>query len=85
MLIFTKFGIDHTNLDFCQQEDAVASINALRVVNDTAERGIHLIKQFNNTTKDEEQKQFLLKIVHQMRKDVPQRTKDALASYQFHI
>ena len=44
MLIFTKFGIDHTNLDFCQQEDAVDSIKALRVVNDTAERGIHLIK-----------------------------------------
>lgn len=38
-------------------------IGSLRVVNDTAERGVKLIEEFNDKiTKNEEQKQFLLQV-----------------------
>lgn len=49
-------------------------VNALKVVNDTAERGIALIKKFNESVKDEQQKQFLLKVVEHHRKAVTKRT-----------
>ncbi|KAF0296800.1 hypothetical protein FJT64_005751 [Amphibalanus amphitrite] len=38
-------------------------IRALKVVNDNAERGIALIKQFVGAVKDEEQRQYLLRVV----------------------
>ncbi|KAG0723732.1 hypothetical protein GWK47_042055 [Chionoecetes opilio] len=44
--------------------EACRRIEGLRVVNDTAERGVALIQSFNlQLTKDEEQRQFLLQVV----------------------
>lgn len=51
-------------------------IRAFKVVNDCAERGVSLIQQFNHFgTKDEEQKQYLLQVVAQHRKQHPQAKK----------
>ena len=38
-------------------------------VNEWAERGVALIQDFNSATKDEMQKQFLLQVVEQHRKN----------------
>ena len=51
----------------------------LKVVNDTAERGISLIQKYNDTlTKDEEQKQYLLRLVANHRKMLPSPSKAAV-------
>ena len=48
-------------------------VKNLRVVNDTAERGIKLIQDYNlSITKNEEQKQYLLQVVADHRKKFPQ-------------
>ena len=53
--------------------------NSLKVINDTAERGIHMIKQYNEAlTKYEEQKQFILRLILNYRKDIPVASKQAL-------
>ena len=54
-------------------------VQTLKVVNDTAERGVKLFEEFNQLiTKDEEEKQFLLQVVESNRKAVPtQITKKA--------
>jgi len=55
------------------------SIKLLKIVNDTAERGISLIQSYNRAlTKDETQKQYLLGLVSRHRKQFPAVTKDAL-------
>lgn len=55
---------------------ALQCVKSIRVVNDTAERGIALAKRFTSAiTKQEDQKQFLLRIVHHMTKEVPKKTK----------
>ena len=47
----------------------------LRVVNDTAERGVKLFEEFNNLlTHDEEENQFMLQVVEANRKAVPTQT-----------
>lgn len=48
-------------------------VGALRIVNDCAERGVALIKTYMNAplTKDEEQLQFLLKLVKKHREMLP--------------
>lgn len=44
----------------------------LRVTNDCAERGIALIQRYNSTiTRDEDQKQYLLRVVYKHRKEKP--------------
>jgi len=44
----------------------------LRVVNDTAERGVKLFEEYNSLlTNDEEEKQFILQVVEANRKAVP--------------
>ena len=54
-------------------------INIIRVVNDTAERGIGLISDFNDViTKNEDQKQSLLKVVAKDRKENPSKSKQSL-------
>ena len=54
-------------------------VKHLKVVNDNAERGVALIQTFNNTlTKNEEQKQFLLKIVMEHRQAFPTPAKKFL-------
>ena len=54
-------------------------VKNMTVVNDCEERGIALIKDFNNTiTKDETQKQYLLRVVAQHRKKFKEQTKTGL-------
>ena len=57
-----------------------SSINALKVVNDTGERGIALIKKFNDSVRDEHQRQFLLMIVEHHRKVITKWTKAEVVS-----
>jgi hypothetical protein len=57
------------NDDFLQGRERV---HKLRVVNDTAERGVKLFEEFNKLiTNDEQEKQFLLQVVEANRKAVP--------------
>lgn len=59
---------DWTNNEEYKQGRAIAE--SLKVVNDTAERGVKLIQDFNSSlTKNEEQKQYLLQVVkaHRLR------------------
>ena len=52
----------------------------LKVVNDASERAIALIQNFNaSLTKDEDQKQYLLRIVANHRRSLPDPSKGALA------
>lgn len=54
-------------------------INSMRVVNDTAERGVALIEEFNMLiTVNEEQKQYLLLVVNAFRKKYPNAKKSTL-------
>ena len=56
------------------------SVMRMKVVNDTAERGIALIQKYNDTvTKDEDQKQFLLRFIQRHRKLYPTSSKAALS------
>lgn len=56
-------------------KDGTERIKKLRVVNDTAERGVKLIEEFNNLiTNDETEKQFLLQVVEANRKCIPTET-----------
>jgi len=56
-------------------------INKLQVVNDVAERGVALLKEYNEIiTKDEDQKQFLLLAVQHHRKLYPNVNKGTLAN-----
>lgn len=55
------------------------TVLGLHVVNDAAERGVALIQKFQARSKDEDQKQFLLKVVQHDRRTV-KRTKSGLIS-----
>jgi len=58
-------------------KNAATSVNKISVVNDSAERAIALMKEFNSSlTKDEKQKQQLLKTVMENRLMYPKKTKD---------
>jgi len=51
----------------------------MKVVNDSAERGIALIQKYNESlTKNEEQKQFLLRFVQRHRQLYPTSSKAAM-------
>jgi len=51
----------------------------MEVVNDTAERSIALIEKYNESlTKDEDQKQFLLRLVQHHRQMYPTSSKSAM-------
>lgn len=64
------------NEDFAKLHSFVRD---MRVVNDTAERGVKLIEDFNNTiTKDEAQKQYLLQVVAECRRLYPDTSKRTL-------
>ncbi|KAG0724282.1 hypothetical protein GWK47_040908 [Chionoecetes opilio] len=56
-------------------------VRALKVVNDSAERAIALIKQFAGAVKDEGQSQYLLRVVKHHRSEVPKRTKAACSAF----
>ena len=56
------------------------SVMRMKVVNNTAECGIALIQKYDETiTKDEDQKQFLLRFVQRHRKLYPTSSKAALS------
>jgi hypothetical protein len=56
--------------------DMQTKVRQLKVINDCAERGIALITTYNNSiTKDDEQKQYLLRLVHQHRQQFPEASK----------
>jgi hypothetical protein len=56
--------------------DMEERVRQMKVINDCAERGIALITTYNSSiTKDEEQKQFLLRLVDLHRKEFPQASK----------
>ena len=51
----------------------------MKVVNDHAERGVALIQEFSGLlTRDEDQLQFLLQVVHEHRKAFPDSNKKTL-------
>ena len=57
----------------------VQILTHLKVVNDSAERGVSLITQYNRLiTKNEEQKQYLLQVVQEHRHEFPGCTKEQL-------
>jgi hypothetical protein len=59
----------------------VAVVGGLRVINDTAERGIALIQAFNSKiTKSEDQRQHLLQVVEEHRRSQPGTSKQDLTS-----
>ena len=64
------------NPDYIQAEEIVQE---LCVTNDTAERGVALMQEYNALlTKDEKQMQFALQIVQEHRKKYPDCKKDTL-------
>uniref|UniRef100_T1I9H6 Uncharacterized protein n=1 Tax=Rhodnius prolixus TaxID=13249 RepID=T1I9H6_RHOPR len=78
--VFELFGFFDVT-EYCS--DSLRShVNALKVVNDAVERGIVLIKKFNESVRDEQQKQYLLRMVEYHRKVVTNRTKEEIASYK---
>lgn len=55
-------------------------VKGLKVVNDTAERGVKLIEEYNKIlSKNEEEKQFILQNVMEYRKQYPDVTKENLS------
>lgn len=78
---FRLFGVNDVE-EYCS-DTLRNSINALKVVNDPAERGVALIKKFNASVRDEQQKHFLLRIVEHHRKVVSKGTKAGVATYKF--
>lgn len=55
-------------------------IRSIKVINDTAERGIKLVHDFNNSlTKNEEQKQYLLQVVAECRRLYPDSSRSTLS------
>jgi hypothetical protein len=86
-IFFTRFNIDLSFMnekpsewsrnDVYQREKKV--VEKIKVTNDTAERGVKLIEEYNSklSTK-EEQKQFILQIVSAYRKQYPDCRKQTL-------
>lgn len=57
----------------------LAIVKNLQIVNDIAERGVALISEFNSsTTRNEEQKQYLLQVVAEHRKNMHVITKNQI-------
>lgn len=54
-------------------------VKHLKIVNDVAERGVHLFTEYNNLlTRNEDQKMFVMQIVSEYRKMFPDSKKDTL-------
>ena len=76
MKIFSRFNIDDgllkdnpTTWESNTDMNAKNIINSLTIINDTAERAVKLMEDFNETlTLDEQQTQFLLLCVQEHRK-----------------
>lgn len=75
---FLKKDPQHWDNDV-EYQNGLKIINTLKVVNDSVERGVKLIEEFNSIlTKDEDQKQFLLQVVSDYRKKIPSYKKKDL-------
>jgi len=86
-IFFERFGIDTHFLNYEPDEwinktaynDGANTVAHINVVNDTAERGVKLIEEYNSIlTKDEEQKQYLLQIVKNYKIKYPDSNKSTL-------
>lgn len=67
--------------DDLEFQNAYDIISSLRVVNDTAERGVKLMEEFNKVlTNKEDEKQYLLQVVTDYRKNFPSYEKKDLRS-----
>ncbi|XP_025424672.1 uncharacterized protein LOC112693695 [Sipha flava] len=85
--IFQSFKL---SMDFLQQnpenwpnidsyKKAKNILHHLSVINDAAERGVKLMEDFNTKfTKNENQKQYVLKVVQEYRKKYPSHSKNML-------
>ncbi|KAK7864252.1 hypothetical protein R5R35_009518 [Gryllus longicercus] len=85
--LFDRFGISKEFLKqdietWSENEDYLKAVSVfvkLHVVNDCAERIVHLTQDYINVlTKDESQKQYLLRVVEDYRKQYPDSTKKTL-------
>ena len=85
--IFSKLRLPDGFLEMCssewetngQYQEAKAVVGSLAVVNDHAERGVALVKEYSGRlTKDEDQFQYLLKLVADNRRKYVQSSKKAL-------
>jgi len=84
---FTRFNLSTSFLDLEPQlwdtdenyKIGFHMVQQLKVVNDTAERSIKLIEDYNSIiTKNEDQKQFLLQVVRNYRQKYPDSKKSTL-------
>ena len=77
LLFFDRFGLDKEFLQkdcesWMNDESYIASRNivkSLKVVNDSAERAIHLTQEYINLSKKEDQRQYLFQVISEYRKD----------------
>jgi hypothetical protein len=85
--MFTRLKLDSSFLDESPSTwennssfaEAKAAVYSLKAVNDTAERAVKLMQDFNGLiTPEEEQKQFLLKCVQEHRQLYPDCKKATL-------
>lgn len=76
---FQLFGISEITES---GESLINHVNAFQVATDTVERGIAMMKTSNELARDEEQKQFLLRVVEHRGNVVPRQTKEGIAPYQ---
>lgn len=86
---FTRFGISHQFLnedpqywsDIEDYKNGMNVVSRIKVVNDTAERAVKLIEEYNNIlTKNEQEKQYLLQVVTDYRQKFDSHTKVSLAA-----
>ena len=64
-------------------QQALEKVHAIKVVNDHAERGVALIKEYNGLmTKDESQLQILLQVIEQHLQVYPDCKKQTLTSFR---
>ncbi|KYN10007.1 hypothetical protein ALC57_17866, partial [Trachymyrmex cornetzi] len=60
-------------------KNGLETVKKLKVVNDTAERAVKLIQDYNAClTKNEEQKQFILQVVSDYKRCFPDAKKETL-------
>lgn len=67
--------------ELIQDETLSRRVKALKVISNSAESAIALIRKFNSFVKDETQKKFLIQITHYQHQMMPKRTKAACSSY----
>lgn len=85
MLKKLSIDLDFLNMDPASWDENISYLNAketmknLKVVNDTAERGVKLMQDFNGLlTADEEQREFILRCVQDHRRQYPDCRKETL-------